>query len=71
MACCGAGPYRGSSGSCGGERIKYELCENPSDYLFFDLAHPSEAADEQFANLMWGGNSHITGPHNLHTLFEL
>ncbi|KAF3451976.1 hypothetical protein FNV43_RR08072 [Rhamnella rubrinervis] len=71
MACCGAGPYRGNSGSCGGEGIKYELCENPSDYLFFDPAHPTEAADKQFAMLMWSGNSHITGPHNLRTLFQL
>ncbi|XP_015902332.3 GDSL esterase/lipase 1 isoform X2 [Ziziphus jujuba] len=68
-ACCGSGPYRGLGG-CGGNN-KYELCDTPDDYLFFDPAHPSEKANEQFAKLMWSGNSPLIWPYNLKTLFEL
>ncbi|KAM3742763.1 hypothetical protein ACB098_07G092400 [Castanea mollissima] len=37
IACCGIGPYKGIN-SCGGKRSvkEYELCENASEYLFFD-----------------------------------
>lgn len=36
MACCGSGPYRGVV-NCGGKGSvkEYELCGNPSDYVFF------------------------------------
>ena len=70
MACCGNGPYRGFSG-CGSQTMSYELCENPSDFLYFDLVHPTEKAYEQFAKLFWNGSSDITGPYNLKSLFEL
>ncbi|KAL8156334.1 hypothetical protein AgCh_001436 [Apium graveolens] len=70
-ACCGSGPYRGIN-SCGGMRdIKeYELCNNASEYLFFDSAHPSEMANQQVSMLMWEGSSSVTGPHNLESLLE-
>ncbi|KAM3694945.1 hypothetical protein ACJW31_07G093200 [Castanea mollissima] len=37
IACCGIGPYKGIN-SCGGKRSvkECELCENASEYLFFD-----------------------------------
>ncbi|KAB1212930.1 GDSL esterase/lipase 5 [Morella rubra] len=71
-ACCGIGPYRGIY-SCGGKRLvkKYELCDNPREYVFFDSGHPTEMANEQFAKLMWSGTLKDTGPYNLKTLFEL
>ncbi|KAA8546219.1 hypothetical protein F0562_003042 [Nyssa sinensis] len=71
-ACCGGGLYRGIS-SCGGKRgIKeYQLCHNPSEYLFFDSAHPSEMANQQFAKLMWSGTPNITWPYNLKALFQI
>ncbi|KAK1358555.1 GDSL esterase/lipase 1-like [Heracleum sosnowskyi] len=71
-ACCGSGPYRGVY-SCGGMRgiRDYELCENASEYLFFDSNHPSEVAYQQLAKLMWEGNSSITGPYNLKSFFQL
>ncbi|KAL8122743.1 GDSL lipase-like isoform X2 [Apium graveolens] len=70
-ACCGSGPYRGLN-SCGGMRgiREYEVCKNASEYLFFDSAHPSEAANQQLATLMWEGNSSVTGPNNLKSFFE-
>ncbi|KAK0595575.1 hypothetical protein LWI29_008015 [Acer saccharum] len=71
-ACCGSGTYRGIL-SCGGKReIKeYEVCEKPSEYLFFDADHPSEMASKQIAELMWSSEiPNVTGPYNLMTLFH-
>ena len=52
IACCGTGPYRGMF-SCGGKRSikEYKLCENVSEYVFFDSIHPSEKASQQFVEL--------------------
>lgn len=71
MACCGSGPYRRYY-SCGGKRAvkDYELCENPSDYVFFDSIHPTERFNQIISQLMWSGNQSIAGPYNLKTLFE-
>ena len=71
VACCGSGPYKGYY-SCGGKReVKdYELCENPSEYVFFDAIHPTESANRIISQFMWSGNQSITGPYNLKTLFE-
>ncbi|KAG5227347.1 GDSL esterase/lipase [Salix suchowensis] len=66
-ACCGNGPYR-SFTTCG--QKGYQLCENASEYFFFDSAHPTESANNQFAKLMWSGNLDIVKPYNLKTLFE-
>lgn len=49
----------------------YNLCENPSEYVFFDSVHPTERADEIISQFMWSGNSSIAGPYNLKTLFQL
>ncbi|KAK2970018.1 hypothetical protein RJ640_008358, partial [Escallonia rubra] len=70
-ACCGSGTYGGVY-SCGGKRgqEEYNLCDDPSDYVFFDSYHPSEVAYQQMAELMWQGNPSITGPYNLKSLFE-
>ncbi|CAJ2657809.1 unnamed protein product [Trifolium pratense] len=71
VACCGSGPYKGYF-SCGGKReVKdYDLCKNPSDYVFFDSVHPTESASKIFSQFMWSGNQSITGPYNLKSLFE-
>ncbi|KEH18901.1 GDSL esterase/lipase 1 [Medicago truncatula] len=71
VACCGSGPYRGYF-SCGGKReVKdYDLCDNPSEYLFFDAIHATESANRIISQFMWSGNQSITGPYNIKTLFE-
>ncbi|KAK7338221.1 hypothetical protein VNO77_18823 [Canavalia gladiata] len=71
VACCGSGPY-GEYYSCGGKReVKdYNLCENPSEYVFFDSSHPTERVDQIISQLMWSGNQSITGRYNLKALFE-
>ncbi|CAK7338954.1 unnamed protein product [Dovyalis caffra] len=67
MACCGSGPYRGSF-TCG--RKGYQLCDDVSQYIFFDAIHPTEKANYQYANLKWNGSTKIIKPHNLKSLFE-
>ena len=64
VACCGSGRYRGIL-NCGAE--KYELCDNPSDYVFFDSVHPSEKAYQIFAQQMWN----VSRPYSLKSLFQL
>ncbi|KAK2970479.1 hypothetical protein RJ640_023662 [Escallonia rubra] len=70
-ACCGLGPYRGIN-SCGGKRriAEYKLCTNASEYVFFDSGHPTEAANDQIAKLIWSGNRTIAWPYNLKKLFK-
>lgn len=70
-ACCGSGPYRGSN--CAGGRngtTSFELCSNPSEYIWFDGGHTTEATNRQLAQLMWSGPSNVTGPVNLKQLFK-
>lgn len=71
-ACCGSGTYNGEF-TCGGKNgtVKYELCSNPSEYVWFDAAHPTESANRQLANLFWNGHPKITGPYNLKKLFDI
>ncbi|KAG5563169.1 hypothetical protein RHGRI_005803 [Rhododendron griersonianum] len=62
-ACCGSGPYRGVN-SCGGKRgvKEYELCSNPSEFVFFDAAHPNERLNEQLAQQMWSATEYAKLP---------
>lgn len=71
-ACCGSGPLRGMP-TCGINQtgLSYELCEDVTNYLFFDSAHLTEKAHRQFAELIWSGPPNVTGPYNLKALFEL
>ncbi|KAF7846958.1 hypothetical protein BT93_L3539 [Corymbia citriodora subsp. variegata] len=70
-ACCGSGPYRANS-TCGGQRgvKEYSLCRHPEKYVFFDNGHPSEKANQQFAQLMWNGSLSVIRPCNLKALFK-
>nr|AEZ63353.1 type I-1 GDSL lipase [Tanacetum cinerariifolium]AEZ63354.1 type I-2 GDSL lipase [Tanacetum cinerariifolium]AEZ63355.1 type I-3 GDSL lipase [Tanacetum cinerariifolium] len=67
-ACCGSGPFGGNY-DCG--RIKeFGLCDNATEYFFFDPFHPNELASRQFAEMFWDGDSMVTQPYNLKALFE-
>ncbi|KAI3426646.1 Lipase_GDSL domain-containing protein [Psidium guajava] len=72
-ACCGTGRYRGVF-SCGGKRIvkEFELCENPSEHVFWDSFHLTERAYEQLAHQMWTGEGihSSSSPRSLKSLFE-
>ncbi|XP_071697218.1 GDSL lipase-like [Rutidosis leptorrhynchoides] len=71
-ACCGSGPFGGIY-SCGGMRgvQEFQLCDNTSEYFFFDSNHNSEVASRQFAELFWNGDTSVTSPYNLKALFQL
>ncbi|KAJ9190451.1 hypothetical protein P3X46_001653 [Hevea brasiliensis] len=67
IGCCGNGTFRGSG--CG---VKpYELCSEPSEYVWFDGGHPTEHAYAQLAKLVWKGGPKATKPFNMKQLFEL
>ncbi|BFG24102.1 hypothetical protein CerSpe_103760 [Prunus speciosa] len=52
VACCGSGQYRGID-SCGGKRgvTEYELCDNVSEYVYFDSGHPTERVYQHVSKL--------------------
>ncbi|KAK9281405.1 hypothetical protein L1049_004306 [Liquidambar formosana] len=72
-ACCGKGQFRGIF-SCGGKRAvkEFQLCKNPSEYVFWDSFHLTEKVYKQLADQMWRGtgNTHAVGPYNLKNLFQ-
>ncbi|XP_022715357.1 GDSL esterase/lipase 1-like [Durio zibethinus] len=71
-ACCGSG-FNRRNFDCGGKRgncTAYEVCSDPSEYLFFDAYHLTEKANKLIAELLWSGTPNITGPYNLKALFE-
>lgn len=51
---------------------EFDLCENPSDYVFWDSFHLTEKVYKQFADQMWSGaeESRSAGPYNLKDLFQ-
>ncbi|XP_028064272.1 GDSL esterase/lipase 1-like isoform X4 [Camellia sinensis] len=68
-ACCGSGQYRACNCGVNNGTIKYELCSNPSKYVWFDSAHTTEETNFQLANLIWSGHGNVTGPYNVKQLF--
>ncbi|CAB4272214.1 unnamed protein product [Prunus armeniaca] len=72
MACCGSGPYRGIM-SCGGKRgSEFQLCDNVTEYVFFDSSHPTERVYQQISKLWWSGSPNVTKTsNNLKELFEV
>lgn len=70
-ACCGTGELRGVF-SCGGKRPvkEFELCDNPSEYVFWDSIHLTEEAYKQMAEQMWAGGHSAVKPYNLKNLFQ-
>ncbi|KAI4381023.1 hypothetical protein MLD38_007141 [Melastoma candidum] len=73
VACCGAGVFRGVF-SCGGKRTvkEFELCGDPSQHLFWDSYHATEAAYDVISNRMWSGDDagpRFVGPYTVEQLF--
>ncbi|MED6148371.1 hypothetical protein PIB30_052619 [Stylosanthes scabra] len=67
VACCGNGPYRRMG--CGNGK-KFEVCKNPSEYVWFDFAHPVEKVNNQIAMLLWNASPNVTAPYNVAQLFN-
>jgi len=69
-ACCGTGAYNGYF-TCGKSGTNFKVCSNPSDYLWFDAAHHTDKAYQQFAQLYWSGSSNVVAPYNLKALVDM
>ncbi|KAB1199426.1 GDSL esterase/lipase 6 [Morella rubra] len=67
-ACCGAGALRGQM-QCG--RGPYTVCDNPDEFVFWDLFHPTEHTYRIVANGLWSGHSAQIRPVNLKFLATL
>eukprot|EP01018_Ginkgo_biloba_P027906 Gb_32387 [translate_table: standard] len=52
------------------EMQEYELCENPKEYIWWDLYHPTERIHQQFAEVMWRGLDGYIQSINLQNLFH-
>ncbi|KAL8139217.1 hypothetical protein V2J09_005238 [Rumex salicifolius] len=69
-ACCGTGKYNGAF-TCGSPSVKFNLCTDPTDYLFFDAAHPTDKANGQFSQLFWSGPTTVVSPYTMQALFNM
>ncbi|KAJ9128750.1 hypothetical protein P3X46_015813 [Hevea brasiliensis] len=67
-ACCGLGNYNGELACY--EPISPNLCQNRSEYLFWDLYHPSQAAAALLAENLFRGDSRYLTPMNFSQLAE-
>ncbi|KAJ0007016.1 hypothetical protein Pint_28821 [Pistacia integerrima] len=65
--CCGTGTYRGSDCGIG----DYDLCSDPSTYMYWDGEHLTQYANSQVVEQFWNGGTNISSPLNLKELFEL
>ncbi|KAL9235519.1 hypothetical protein vseg_010270 [Gypsophila vaccaria] len=70
MGCCGSGDYNGDF-SCQKKSKSFSVCSNPNDFLWFDAAHPTDKANQQYSKEFWSGSSDVVSPINLQTLFAL
>ena len=70
MGCCGSGDYNGDL-SCQRKDQSFSVCSNYNDYLWFDASHPTDKANQQFAQEFWSGSSNLVYPINLQTLFSI
>ncbi|KAI4325378.1 hypothetical protein MLD38_030784 [Melastoma candidum] len=70
-ACCWSRAYNGNF-TCGIRGENFMLCPYPNVFVFFDPAHPTEAANRELSWLMWSGEPPVMRPpRNLKSLFEV
>ncbi|PKI33078.1 hypothetical protein CRG98_046531 [Punica granatum] len=69
-ACCGSGNFNGEF-TCGDNETGYNLCSDPSQYVWFDAAHPTESANNYLSSLFWNGSLEVVWPRNAKALFEM
>ncbi|GLU14180.1 hypothetical protein SLE2022_307650 [Rubroshorea leprosula] len=69
-ACCGGGAYHAQT-ACGWLTEEYELCSDPSKFVFWDALHPTEYCYSQLAQLLWNGTGNVTWPLNMKQLYDL
>ncbi|KAG2709499.1 hypothetical protein I3760_05G242600 [Carya illinoinensis] len=66
-ACCGAGQLGGEM-QCG--IGPYKVCQNPDEFMFWDLFHPTEHTYQLIAESLWDGDRLQIKPVNLRTLAD-
>ncbi|XP_031375372.1 GDSL esterase/lipase 4-like [Punica granatum] len=69
-ACCGSGNFNGQF-TCGKNGTAYNLCSDPSQYVWFDAAHPTESANKHLTSLFWSGPLKVVWPYNAKALFQM
>ncbi|OWM68410.1 GDSL esterase/lipase 4-like [Punica granatum] len=70
-ACCGSGDFNREL-TCGKNgTTAYNLCSDPSQYVWFDSAHPTESANKHLASLFWSGPLKVVWPYNAKALFQM
>ncbi|KAL2652738.1 hypothetical protein R1flu_020866 [Riccia fluitans] len=65
--CCGAGLYNGMAPCFS----SFTPCANRSEYLFWDLFHPTDAVNVQLAKSYFYGNESAISPMNIQQLVAL
>lgn len=68
-ACCGSGRWHGDF-TCQKPGQTFSVCSTPNEHLWFDAAHPTDKANQQFSKEFWSGDINVVAPYNLKTLFE-
>ncbi|XP_048230982.1 GDSL esterase/lipase At5g55050 [Ricinus communis] len=68
-ACCGSGNYNGEYPCY--KPINPNLCKNRSEYLFWDMYHPSQAASQLLADSLYKGDTNYMTPMNFSQLAEV
>ncbi|CAM6092750.1 unnamed protein product [Calypogeia fissa] len=67
QSCCGTGLYGGMKPCLSWTSI----CQNTSDYLFWDEFHPTAASYKLIADSFWSGPIELSSPWNVKTLASL
>ncbi|XP_074294096.1 GDSL esterase/lipase 4-like [Silene latifolia] len=68
-ACCGSGRFHAKF-TCM-EKANFTLCKDIPSHLFFDPAHTTQKANEQFAKEFWSGPPNLVVPFNMKKLCSI
>ncbi|XP_074278861.1 GDSL esterase/lipase 4-like isoform X2 [Silene latifolia] len=68
-ACCGSGRFHAKF-TCM-EKANFTLCKDIPSHLFFDPAHTTQKANEQFAKEFWSGPPNLVVPFNMEKLCSI
>ncbi|KAH9616608.1 hypothetical protein KSS87_009662 [Heliosperma pusillum] len=68
-ACCGSGRFHAKF-TCM-EKANFTLCKDIPSHLFFDPAHTTQRANQQFAKEFWGGPANLVVPFNMKKLCSI
>ena len=71
-ACCGAPPPYNGGQICGlpyqyenGTKVLYKVCNDRTQYVYWDFIHPTQAGHAALADLFWQGGQNEMYPYNI------